>query len=365
MTPRLPEPIADRLADRRLPAATPATAQAARSPSERVAFALSAPDPAPAEVRQLLAALMEDVPRTLHRAFEGRDETALLEVHKILFLLYEVTFVNPLSPAAAHERSPWAVHLRQTLEAAWLRAELPALAGELPAEPVLTDPYRLAEWFVEQARRQTPTDRRVVRFLAEEASRDDFVTFVTADAHLNYRFYDALALALLHYSETVKAELSRHVWEECGEGDPERAHTRQFTRTLRALGLSPSLVPPWDDWRPYAGYNLYLCLGLSRAHYFKALGSLAMPELFDPDRDRAVVRGLERLRLGPREEFTYYYSHIEGDEDHGDRWLEHVVKPAVAAQPESGRELALGALLRMLFMRRFNEYLARTFGISS
>jgi hypothetical protein len=87
-----------------------------------------------------------------------------------------------------------------------------------------------------------------------------------------------------------------------------------------------------------------------------------MPELFDPGRDTAVVAGLQRLGLSPRD-FQYYQSHIGGDEAHGDSWLRNVVTPVVTAQPEAARELAAGGALRMQAMRRYNEYLAASFGI--
>jgi len=130
------------------------------------------------------------------------------------------------------------------------------------------------------------------------------------------------------------------------------------------MDLPGPFIPIWEDWRPYAGYNLYLCFGLNRRHYFKALGSLAMPELFDPGRDRAVVAGLERLGFQAPVEFEYFYSHIEGDEEHGERWLSHVITPIVESQPEAARELAAGGALRMQAMRRYNEYLAGSFGLT-
>ena len=58
---------------------------------------------------------------------------------------------------------------------------------------------------------------------------------------------------------------------------------------LIKLGLQEPTTSIWEDWRHYAGYNLYFCFGFSRKHYFKGIGSLAMPEIFDPHRNRAAV----------------------------------------------------------------------------
>jgi hypothetical protein len=354
-------PDAERIVDKALPAETPRSPEEARTAAQRVAYLLSGDHARLPHAGSVLSDLIEGLPAVLRSAFADESAASLLDVQRALFLTYEVSFGNPLSPASLHEHAPWLVGVRWAIEEAWLAYDLPHVEHELPSESDLADAARLAAWFVGQARRESPTDRLIVRFLAEEATLADFKTFFLIDSHLNYRFYDALALAQLHYSESVKEELSRHMWDECGQGDGASAHTRLFTRALAKLQLPRPKIPHWDDWRLYAGYNLYLCLGLNRRHYFKALGSLAMPELFDPDRDRAVIAGLARLGFDAREDFPYYSAHIEGDEEHGQDWLDHIIKPIVRAQPEAGAELALGAALRMEYMRRFNACLAQKF----
>jgi heme oxygenase-like protein len=351
----------ERIASHTLPVAVPASHHEAQTLAQQVAYLLSGDHRMLPEAHSVLARVHESLPDVLENAFGAASATALLDVQQALFAIYETTFSNPLSAAAAHEHAPWLVSIRRALEDAWFAFDLPQIEHELPPEADLQKSERLTEWFVAQARKESPTDRLLVRFLAEQATVEDFKKFLLIDVHLNYRFYDALALAQLHFSETVKAELSRHMWDECGRGNGDLAHTRQFTRALQKLELPQPQVPVWDDWRLYAGYNLYLCFGLNRRNYFKSLGSLAMPELFDPDRDRAVIAGLERLGFDARNDFQYYSTHIEGDEEHGQEWLDNVITPIVRAQPEAARELALGAALRMEYMRRFNACLYEKF----
>lgn len=281
-----------------------------------------------------------------------------------LFVIYETSFANPLSAACEHERSAWLADRRGRIEATWMDSDLASLNVPSGEQCIRMDSEEVRNWFLRAAAEESKVDRDVVRYLEDEATIEDYRRFVGFEAHLNYRFYDSLVLSLLHFSEIVKTEISEHFWEEAGEGDVERSHTRQFTRSLERLGAEWEHTPGWDDWRPYAGYNLYCCLGLSRRHYFKAVGSLAMPELFDVERDRAIVNGLARLGFDPERDFEYYWNHIEADAEHGPAWLDGVILPIVEAQPEATFELVLGAALRMQAMRRFNAFLAECFGLA-
>jgi hypothetical protein len=308
-----------------------------------------------------LAELDRHLDRALDEAYEKGDPHALQDVQQGLFVVYETSFANPLSTACVHERAPWLAARRERMEAPWLASDMTTLDVPGPEQCREMSADEVRDWFLRAAEEESEVDRDVVRYLEHEASIEDYKQFVLADAHLNYRFYDSLVLSLVHYSEIVKTEISEHFWEEAGEGDVEQSHTRQFTRSLERLGVEWRLTPEWNDWRPFAGYNLYLCLGLARRHYFKALGSLAMPELFDVERDRSIVNGLNRLGFDAEREFEYYWNHVEADAEHGPGWLNGVILPIVEAQPEASYELIVGAALRMQAMRRFNAFLAERF----
>jgi hypothetical protein len=301
--------------------------------------------------------LLEALGRGLDAGFGG-DTDALLDVHRSAYAVYETILGHPLAAGARHERSAWLNTFRSVYEDRVLAADLAEVADRLPSASDASRPDFVRAWFIAEAQKHDPLDLEVETFLAEEADIAQFSAFILADGYLNYRFFDALVLAQLHFMESVKHEISLHMWDESGEGKALAAHTLQFTRSLRHLGLELPTTPPWEDWRPYAGHNLYFILAGSRRHYFKALGSLAMPELFDVQRDVAVVRGLERLGYHPESDFEYYYNHMEGDSEHGPEWLDGVVAPIVASEPDAGLELMRGGALRMLAMRRYNGYLA-------
>lgn len=299
----------------------------------------------------------------LHLAFDEEDPAALLEIHKTLYQIYEVSLSHPLSPVCLHEHSSWLSIIRNALETAWLNYELPRLQQQLPDEFTARQPQLLYNWFVEQAQSESELGKHILNFLISQASIQQFNLFLLSEAILSYRFFDALALAQLYFAETVKAEIANNMWDECGHGAANKSHTSQFTRMLTNLGLQRPKYPVWEDWRPYAGYNIYFCFGLNRKHYFKGLGSLAMPELFDPGRNRAITVGLERLYVDARVKCEFFYSHIEVEEQHGLHWLNRVIVSIVEVQPEAGMELAIGGAFRMEAMRRYDEYLALKFGL--
>jgi len=325
---------------------------------------LRSPDPS-AELADQHRGLLAALDRGLDAGLATGDEDALLDVHRSAYAIYETVLGHPLSAGARHERSAWFNAFRLAYEDRVLAADIAEISDRLPdpAHPVV--PELVRDWFLAEAATRDPIDQEVESYLADEASLEQLAAFIQADGYLNYRFYDALVLAQPHFMESVKHEISHHMWDECGEGDGNAAHTLQFTRSLRRLELDLPTIPPWEDWRPYAGHNLYFVLATNRRHYFKALGSLTMPELFDVERDAAVVRGLRRHGYRPESDFEFFYNHMAGDVEHGPEWLEGVVLPIVTAEPEAGVELMLGGALRMLAMRRYNQYLADRIGLAS
>jgi Iron-containing redox enzyme len=310
--------------------------------------------------RSLLIALE----RGLDRGLAG-DPEALLDVHRSAYAIYETVLGHPLGPGARHERSAWFNVFRGIYEERVLAADIEELSGRLPAPQDATRVQFVRDWFLSAAKERNTVDQQVETYLAEEAGTEQLARFIQVDGYLNYRFYDALVMAQPHFMEGVKHEISKHMWDEAGEGDAMLAHTLQFTRSLRRMGLELPAVPPWEDWRPYAGHNLYFLLGCNRRHHFKALGSLAMPELFDVDRDAAVIRGLERHGYDAEKDFEFFHNHVEGDAEHGPEWLDGVVLPIVECEPDAGMELITGGALRMLAMRRYNEYLAGLIGLAA
>ncbi|HEV3156803.1 MAG TPA: iron-containing redox enzyme family protein [Candidatus Baltobacteraceae bacterium] len=314
------------------------------------------------EILRRVRAYLDDV---ISAAFQDGFDHALDEVHRALFLIYEITLIDPFHPAAKHQHAPWLLELRNGIEQAFLNADVKRISRELPPEADLESPEIIGKWFHRKAATRTAIDLRVEDFLEHHMGVEDLKNFILNDAFLNSRFYDTLVLSAMFYADFVKQEIAQHLWEECGEGTIANTHTTVFARSLRTLDLKLGREPIWTDWRPYAGFNLHFLLGLSRCHYFKALGSLAMPELFDPLRNRAFNAGIRRLGFSPERDFTFYFAHEKIDILHGQNWVRNIIEPIVRKDPRAGHELAVGGALRMLAFRRYNAYLADLFGLST
>ncbi|WP_340064780.1 iron-containing redox enzyme family protein [Ascidiimonas aurantiaca] len=298
------------------------------------------------------------------KAFKEEDDTALLEIHLILYTIYEIYLMNPMAPAVKHLNQNWLISIKNQIETPWIEKERDSIKHLLPKASELTNFDRFRSWLVNISEDKDPVNKIVTDYFKNDATLEDFKRFIHIDQHLNHRFYDAIALTLPHFSESIKAQLSHHYWEEAGEGNHTKAHTYQFTKILDHLGIEINNTPPWNDWRAFAGFNIYFLFAFNREHYFKAIGSLGMPELFDVNRDSELVAGLDRLGEDVEKHYFYYIAHVEMDAEHGNEWLDLIVKKMVEQEPDSAEEIAIGALIRMKYMRLFNQYLCKTFDIS-
>lgn len=298
------------------------------------------------------------------KAFKEEDQSALLEIHLILYTIYEIHLMNPVAPSVKHLNQLWLISIKNQIETPWIQKEKNSISHLIPKTSQFTNFELLRSWLVSISEDEDPVNKMVTDYFKDKATLEDFKRFIHIDQHLNHRFYDAITLTLPHFSESIKAQLSHHYWEEAGEGDHTKAHTYQFTKILDHLGIEINNTPPWNDWRAFAGFNIYFLFAFNREHYFKAIGSLGMPELFDVNRDSALVEGLKRLGENVEKNYFYYIAHVEMDAEHGNEWLDLIVKKMIEQEPNSAEEIAVGALIRMKYMRLFNQYLCKTFAIS-
>jgi hypothetical protein len=302
--------------------------------------------------RDFFPRFMARLGQGLEEAFGRADPAALYDVHRALYLLYELNFASPSNPQAANQFHPFLVRIRNEIERAWERAEVKR-AG-LGPDSVPPESERFSEFFKERCRAHRLARHPLFDFLAQQAVREQVVEFFMHDRALILRFCDLVSLAMIGADDEVRGELAANMWDEMGNGDPALRHTVLFRRLLAYVGrdaagegASTERYVDILDWQGFAGYNLHLFFSLNRRNYFKSVGCLGSSEFMDSGQYAKILAGCRRVGLDDAHELAYYASHAEIDVSHGETWLANVLLPLIAKYPASRHEIALGAEMRL------------------
>lgn len=143
-----------------------------------------------------------------------------------------------------------------------------------------------------------------------------------------HQFPSFLALALAACpQEDARVVIGENLWEELGEGDPQRAHASLFRRFTRALGLSdaelfaqPALRETdalIDTYRALS--ERYGVLGILGALCYASEGIVAA--LY-----AQIQGGLQQAMAFDRDALLFFDLHIHVDDGHADK-LESVLLP--------------------------------------
>jgi len=281
----------------------------------------------------------------LEAAFDRREAGALYEIHRALFLLYELHVAEPGLTRCVNQFNALLTRIRTTIERRWLAAEArqtPPLGPCANAEELIA--ALKAVWTSHPV-----SSHPIFDFLERDATHAQIVQFFQSDSALNIRFFDLIVLSLVGSLHEVRKELAQNFWDEAGRGEPARSHVSLFRHLLDTVGIGQA-----DDdhasvlgWQGLAGYNLFMLGCLNRQHYFKSLGVMSMTELLDPSQYEKLARGCRRVGLGQGREMDYYDEHISIDVVHGEGWLVNVIKPVVERTPSAMQEILVGAYLRL------------------
>jgi pyrroloquinoline-quinone synthase len=143
-----------------------------------------------------------------------------------------------------------------------------------------------------------------------------------------HEFPSFLAMALASCpQEDARIVIGENLWEELGEGDPQRAHAALFRRFTRALGLDdaqllataaqPETEALVDTYRSLS--KTYGVLGILGALCYASEGIVGA--LYSH-----IQAGLLRAAPFDREALTFFEVHIHVDDGHADK-LESVLLP--------------------------------------
>ena len=228
-----------------------------------------------------------------------------------------------------------------------LERERATIAWRAAAAP--TDPDASVHWFVELEQSGPGQHDPLFPWLAQEASVDDMRWFLHQEVAGEAGFEDLVALAQLKLADRPKLELARNYWDEMGRGNASGMHGPMLSRRAVSLDLTALDIPV--VWESLALGNIMLGLAANRRYAYHAIGALGVIELTAPGRAACVNAGLKRLGIAS-DARHYFALHATLDVKHSAAWNAEAIAPLVAADPNTARAMAEGALLRLEAGRR-------------
>jgi hypothetical protein len=198
-------------------------------------------------------------------------------------------------------------------------------------------------------------------WLAEEASLDELVEFISLEGGPDADFDDLVAICQVGLRGVAKLTLGANYWDEMGRGELAAVHTELHHQMAESLGVR---TVPVDELPLEAlerkALNGYLAT--NRVLQPEMLGSLGMIECQAGPRCRRVVAAMRRLDV-PEAALPFYAEHASADPHHGKAWLEAAVTPLVEEHPEWGARILTGAWWRVSVNRQFFAAMEHRFGL--
>jgi hypothetical protein len=267
-----------------------------------------------------------------------------------------------LSPSI--DRPDWRAGLREEwrmkgMEGDVVERERRALAMSLDDVP--TDADAFVAWFETLVRTGPGQGDSLFPWLARSADFEDMRWFLHQEVAGEAGFEDLVALTQLGMPGRAKLEFARNYWDEMGRGNAPGMHGPMLSRLANAFDIKPT--PETTVWEALALGNLMVALAANRRYAFQSVGALGAIELTAPGRAASVAEGLRRLGL-PGKTRVYFELHATLDVRHSEAWNQEIIHPLVAADPETARPIAEGALLRLTAGARCFARYRREFGLA-
>jgi len=244
-------------------------------------------------------------------------------------------------------------------ECAWIERERAIVAPLLSSVP--TDPDGFVLWFESLASWGPGQGDPLFPWLASMADREPMRWFLRQELAGEAGFEDLVALTQVKLAPVAKLEMARNYWDEMGRGNAQAMHGPMLDALEAELDLGSIAGEP--VWESLALANLMLALASHRHLAYQSVGALGVVELTAPARCEAVNDGLRRLGVGGAAR-RYYAVHATIDIKHSEAWNQEVLRPLVAADANTARPLAEGALLRLLAGARCFARYRRELGVA-
>ena len=155
------------------------------------------------------------------------------------------------------------------------------------------------DWFEELKHSGPGQGDPLFPWLADSASRDEMLWFLTQEVAGEAGFDDLLAITQIKMPVTAKLEMARNYWDEMGRGRGAGMHGPLLERLADYLSIDarPDRVIP----EALALGNAMLALARNRRYSFQSIGALGVIEMTAPTRAGFVDAGLKRLGIPTKE----------------------------------------------------------------
>ncbi len=233
------------------------------------------------------------------------------------------------------EWHPGVIGLRRTLERAFeggLRARQPATLLEEPFAESL---------FAYIADHEGPS---LAAYVQRKADREQVLELLRHRSIYHLKESDPTAWVVPRLPTAPKAALMELLFDEYGNGDPNRLHAHLFALGLEASGLRADPYAYIDDVpvEILELNNAMSLFGLHRRLRAASLGHLAAFEATSSLPSRRMAQGLARLELPP-EMIGYYEEHVEADAVHEQLAVRTICGSLVAQEPQLVDDVVFGA----------------------
>ncbi|MFJ9389589.1 iron-containing redox enzyme family protein [Nocardioides sp. NPDC101246] len=205
----------------------------------------------------------------------------------------------------------------------------------------------------------------LARFVQRRADREQVLEILKHRSLYHLKEADPTSWVLPRLDTRPKAALMEILFDEYGDGDPNRLHHHLFRRGIEAAGLRTDHACYVDEApvEILEMNNALSLFGLHRRLRGAALGSFAAFESTSSVPSRQLAQGLRRLDF-PDELAAYYDEHVEADSVHDQVAVRDVCGAFMEEEPNERDEVFLGAFTCLDLEARYARTMLTRWGAS-
>ncbi|RQS14481.1 iron-containing redox enzyme family protein [Burkholderia sp. Bp8998] len=276
-------------------------------------------------------------------------------IHEILEIIYDREFSTPDITNTECNTEPILRDVASIFEQSVINDEIDLASNHIEEYPSDGDEYVF--WLKALIARHGASNHQYYSsYLPRHGTSDDIKYLLAQETSLDPRFDDILALIQLGARGEEKMELAANYWDEMGNGNIYHMHSVLFAQALGELAITDQYIQENYLLEAKVCGNLSAAFAFSRRHYYKAIGYFGVTEYLAPRRFRSLVSAWRRLGLSSKG-LQYHELHVSVDAGHAAGWFRNVIRPVVDRDSRIGRDIAIGALVRLNTSARYLDAL--------